>query len=246
MQSLAHVRLAAARYVLHLTDTAEIIRLADELLSNGVYTQALGELLFLPDPRYTASEPGPIFERAVRELGLPVLNREEAALTLVRQCLRDVAEGAQEPSKAIMDFYQEVYRDLQWESWVGVLPEAWGIRHLASWSYRYEEVHELLAAGYHTPGGAEEAITNLDREVLAFAVPWVRNDARGQLDPSWQTPNVLALAHTIDEDRCFERLPILAGALMDAGCENAEILEHCHGEGRHVHGCWVVDLLLGR
>ena len=66
------------------------------------------------------------------------------------------------------------------------------------------------------------------------------------LDPSWQTPNVLALAETIYEERAFERLPILADALMDAGCDDEEALSHCRSSGPHVRGCWLVDLLLGK
>lgn len=42
------------------------------------------------------------------------------------------------------------------------------------------------------------------------------------------------------------RLQILADALEDSGCTDADTLGHCRGPGLHVRGCWVVDLLLGR
>jgi hypothetical protein len=41
-------------------------------------------------------------------------------------------------------------------------------------------------------------------------------------------------------------MPILADALEDAGCDNADILSHCRQPGAHVRGCWVVDLVLGK
>jgi hypothetical protein len=63
---------------------------------------------------------------------------------------------------------------------------------------------------------------------------------------SWLTPTVLALAVGIDADRAFDRLPILADALQDAECDNADILAHCRGPGPHVRGCWVVDMVLGK
>ncbi len=66
------------------------------------------------------------------------------------------------------------------------------------------------------------------------------------LDPSWLTSNVLSLAQGIYHERAFDRLPILADALQDAGCENPEILAHCRSESPHARGCWVVDLLLGK
>jgi hypothetical protein len=57
---------------------------------------------------------------------------------------------------------------------------------------------------------------------------------------------VLDLAAGIYDEKAFDRLPILADALQDAGCEDAAVLEHCRGEGPHSRGCWVVDLVLGR
>jgi hypothetical protein len=66
------------------------------------------------------------------------------------------------------------------------------------------------------------------------------------LDPSWLTSTVRSLAEGIYAARAFDRLPILADALQDAGCEDADILDHCRGPGLHVRGCWVIDLVLGR
>ena len=69
------------------------------------------------------------------------------------------------------------------------------------------------------------------------------------LDPRWLAWNdgaVRKMAQVIYDDRAFDRLPILADALEDAGCDNAAILSHCRGPGEHVRGCWVVDLLLGK
>jgi hypothetical protein len=68
------------------------------------------------------------------------------------------------------------------------------------------------------------------------------------LDPlwlSWNDGTLVALAHLIYHERDFERLPLLADALEDAGCTNADILNHCRGPGMHVRGCWVIDLLMG-
>ena len=64
--------------------------------------------------------------------------------------------------------------------------------------------------------------------------------------PEWLTSTVVALAEGIYQDRAFDRMPILADALQDAGCENENVLNHCRLPGDHVRGCWVVDLLLGK
>jgi hypothetical protein len=67
------------------------------------------------------------------------------------------------------------------------------------------------------------------------------------VNPLWLTSDVLALTRGIYDEKAFDRMPILADALQDAGCDNAEMLTHCRAEGwEHVRGCWVIDLLLGR
>ena len=63
---------------------------------------------------------------------------------------------------------------------------------------------------------------------------------------AWGDGTVVKLAQRIYDERSFDRLPVLADALEDAGCGDADILAHCRGTGPHVRGCWVVDLLLGR
>lgn len=58
------------------------------------------------------------------------------------------------------------------------------------------------------------------------------------VDPTWRTSTVLSAATAICDDRAFDRLPILADALEDAGCTNAVMLNHCLQPGTHVRGCW--------
>jgi anti-anti-sigma factor len=68
-------------------------------------------------------------------------------------------------------------------------------------------------------------------------------------DPSWLAWNdgaIRKMALSIYDDRTFERLPLLADALEDAGCADKDILGHCRGSGEHVRECWVVNLLLGK
>jgi hypothetical protein len=76
------------------------------------------------------------------------------------------------------------------------------------------------------------------------------------IDPAWRSWNdgtVPQLAQAIYENRTLPegtldttRLAVLADALEEAGCDDADLLAHCRGPGPHVRGCWVVDLLLGK
>ncbi|MBP3956242.1 hypothetical protein J8F10_13210 [Gemmata sp. G18] len=63
----------------------------------------------------------------------------------------------------------------------------------------------------------------------------------------WRTSTAVALAAQMYEAREFGAMPILADALQDAGCDSADILDHCRdASAPHVRGCWVVDLVLGK
>jgi hypothetical protein len=71
--------------------------------------------------------------------------------------------------------------------------------------------------------------------------------------PSWRTPTVTSVAQAIYEERQLssglfdnQRMSVLADALEEAGCDNADILGHLRGSGAHVRGCWAVDLILGK
>jgi len=70
------------------------------------------------------------------------------------------------------------------------------------------------------------------------------------LDPSllkWNDRLVVGLAQAIYEERRWGDMPVLADALLDAGCDSEDMLAHCHEQGTvHVRGCWVLDLLLGK
>jgi hypothetical protein len=67
----------------------------------------------------------------------------------------------------------------------------------------------------------------------------------------WQDGLIVRLAEAVYENRILpsghfdrDRVAVLADALEDAGCTDAEILWHLRGPGPHVRGCHIVDLLL--
>ena len=62
----------------------------------------------------------------------------------------------------------------------------------------------------------------------------------------WEGGTVPKLAHAIYEERAFDRLPVLADALEEAGCPDEAVLSHCRRPDEHVRGCWALDLLLGK
>jgi len=101
------------------------------------------------------------------------------------------------------------------------------------------------------------------REILERQVEWERAermpalaaaergpaDERGQPKPLpalppewvwWQDWCPARMAEYIAERRAFEVMPILADALEDAGCTDADVLGHCRLPARHSANCWVL------
>jgi hypothetical protein len=98
------------------------------------------------------------------------------------------------------------------------------------------------AAHVNTPLG--RCLASLLREI--FDNPFRPSPFLSPAVLAWNDGTVRRIAESIYEERTFDRLPILADVLEDAGCHDADILAHCRGPGLHVRGCWLVDLLFGK
>jgi hypothetical protein len=87
---------------------------------------------------------------------------------------------------------------------------------------------------------AEKLLARTLREVVGnpFKEP--------RFEPAWRTEAAVGIARGIFAERAFDRLPVLADALEDAGCADPDVLAHCRGPGPHALCCWVVDGLLGK
>jgi hypothetical protein len=59
------------------------------------------------------------------------------------------------------------------------------------------------------------------------------------------TPAAQGIARRAYDDHDFAALPVLRDALLDAGCEDEQILAHLL-EPTHARGCWALDLVLGK
>ncbi len=64
--------------------------------------------------------------------------------------------------------------------------------------------------------------------------------------PSWRSSNVVSLTLVTYQEGTFEQLPVLADALLDAGCSDEDLMDHFRGPGLHVRGCWALDLVLAK
>lgn len=125
----------------------------------------------------------------------------------------------------------------RWAAYYTDFPE-WGSRE-ARLAVVWEKVQQ----------GIDHRVADADEEAEQCAV--LRDIFGNPFRPvavnlAWLTHAVVGMARTIYNERVFDRLPILADTLEQAGCQNPDILNHCRQPGDHVRGCWVLDLLLGK
>jgi hypothetical protein len=124
---------------------------------------------------------------------------------------------------------------------------------------------ESFAEGWPGKWAADRAIALmrnlLDKEVIVYEkseLVWMLSVLRCifgnpfrpiSINPAWLTWHdglLVSLAQRMYDSRDFSDMPVLADALEEAGCDNADLLAHCRQTGEHVRGCWVVDLILGK
>jgi hypothetical protein len=74
-----------------------------------------------------------------------------------------------------------------------------------------------------------------------------------QHEPAVVTSQVVSLALAAYDERALPsgnldnaRLAVLSDALEEAGCADADVLNHLRSPGPHVRGCWALDLVLGK
>jgi hypothetical protein len=114
----------------------------------------------------------------------------------------------------------------------------------AAWLGELQRVLEELRRAVKVPIPEKDTHAVLLRDI--FGNPF---RPRPVIDPTWLRWNdgtVPRLAQAIYEARRFDDLPILHDALLDAGCDDQDILDHLRSPGPHVRGCWVIDLILGK
>lgn len=113
------------------------------------------------------------------------------------------------------------------------------------WAYDPEGLQHMLSfvVGHKTADKAVQAALLL--EIIGNPYRPIHWCDILQDDYGDNVDRVRAVAKAIYDTSRFEDMPILADALEDAGCDDAEILSHLRGPVPHVRGCHVLDLLLG-
>jgi hypothetical protein len=126
------------------------------------------------------------------------------------------------------------------------------------WDDEAASAAAMLAAGAASTAAAfAKKTAEVAAEAVSTTADTVEQDKRMSLyipvsdltriPTSWLTQTITSLAETMYTDQTWSLAPILADALMDAGCEHEEVLgilrSHWNDFGR---GVWIIDQLTGR
>ncbi len=143
--------------------------------------------------------------------------------------------------------YWQSLEDEDWPKWRAAAAAAWAVAADGDWA------EETAGEAADVRAGPWRSAAVLQAEKQAQCA-LLRDIFGNPFRPvSFDSDLVLAgdsavgeLARAIDEERRFQDLPLLADALAKMGCLDPDVLAHCRLGEEHVHGCWVLDGLLGK
>jgi hypothetical protein len=159
------------------------------------------------------------------------------------QAAHDAAQGVAQQLFARVQRSSRVAEAAAWDAW----RLAYAAQGTCSAS-RLEVPSEAVikwATHVSAARGAEEkqAHCHLIRDI--FGNPFRPWPALDQAWLVWDGGTVARLARAAYDERAFERLPVVADALEEAGCTDPDLLGHLRATTPHARGCWALDLLLG-
>ena len=167
-----------------------------------------------------------------------------------------VHEEARAVVEAVERYADRPSTELQlWSAPGNLLPDGWldnpANRAARETAYAVARVSARRARAFavdavRASGGAAERLLEWQRQCALIRCIFGDPFARRDIDRTWVTPTINNMAELAYEERQFDDLPILGDALEEAGCDNADILNHCRQPGEHVRGCWALDTLLDK
>jgi hypothetical protein len=204
------------------------------------------------DPnRLLAHVAGTVSDRKLRLLTVAAARLVWDAITPEMREAMEMAEGLADGLATAEEL--QWYRDRLYPYMIGNSPPAarrWRLGGpdaatfllMFATTYRADMIRRLPNGGAWMSGSAAFAdrVAPLVRDIVGD--PFLP----ATFDPAWRTADVIGIAEAAYEGRAFDRLPILADALQDAGCQDAATLSHCRSGSPHHRGCWAVDLILDR
>lgn len=166
------LEIATAKFVFGLLSSRDLVQIADAALNRGIYSDAMCTLAFTEDPRM--DEVNPIFEKALRELAIPLPSREDAAWRLLRHHIGSIASRTVRPREGLSRIVNEVYFPAcLYEQSCNYTGDSHGIEHLYGTYWAYDDLEERTTEVSFEGKYGTKAIEALDADVVRLAKDWL-------------------------------------------------------------------------
>ena len=178
---------AQARFKLGMITSDAIVTLANTWLEQGIYSESLGNLFTINKPEM--ADVGPLFESALKKLGIPELTRPEAASLLVKITLHQIADGETNALEGAEFLYWQVHHAISDElpdnKYLG---DNLGLEEVFCWLREIWDCRDGSMLLYHSDLPRDQAEAKFVEHLIESALTWKEKTALNQPSQSITTP----------------------------------------------------------
>jgi hypothetical protein len=168
--------LAISHYMLGKLTSKSIVGLANSWLENGIYTDSLNFILMETNP--VMVDVGPLFESVIKELGLEVPTKVEAAKFVAKDTVQKMVSGEIDLMEGANFLYWEIHHEV-----IDELPDGkylgsnLGLEHIFCWLREIWDCRDGSMILYHTDMPRKKAEVKFMEHLKEEAVKWLASKA---------------------------------------------------------------------
>ncbi len=161
--------ITAARFVLGLATSDQLLRAAHSMIDNGTDTPSLIAAISTRHPEMADVEP--LFLSACDELGKELPSAEAATNQVIRYYLKDIAEGEVRPFIGMQWLLSDIHRSNRSSVEEEFVGDSHKLQHLIATYYAFDDL-SMRAQGV----SLLEAEDDLDSELMELALAWLADN----------------------------------------------------------------------
>ena len=165
---------AYSLYKLGKLSSSKIVSLANLWLDNGAYSDSLNYLYTQTNP--VMADVGPLFKKAMSELGVNEPTRVEAANNVIKVTLNRIINNEVLPEEGASFLYWDVYHEIEEEypnkEYVG---DNLGLQNVFCWLREIWDCRDGSMILYHTDLPRSEAEIKFKEHLIEEASNWLNN-----------------------------------------------------------------------
>lgn len=169
-------QVAISHYKLGKLSSKSIVSLANAWLEDGIYTDSLNYIVMESNPLMV--DVGPLFESAIKELGLEIPTKVEAAQFAAKDTIQKMVSGEIDLMEGANFLYWEVHHEVTDELPDGkYLGSNLGLEHIFCWLREIWDCRDGSMILYHTDLPRDKAEVKFMEHLKEEAVKWLASKA---------------------------------------------------------------------